>query len=126
MRIAIVGAGAMGSLFGARLAASGHEVSLIDVSRAHIDAINREGLRVTSDAGEEVVSLRAGIAADFDAVVDLLILFTKTVHSAAALTSTSHLIGPRTLAMTLQNGLGNGDRLAQVLPHDRIAIGVTN
>jgi 2-dehydropantoate 2-reductase len=126
MRIAILGAGAMGSLFGARLFASGQGVVLLDIAREHIDVVNRDGLRLTDDAGERLIALRAGVAADFSEPFDLIVVFTKTPHTVAALQSVKHLIGDTTVALTLQNGLGNGARLAQFVSPDRVAIGVTN
>jgi ketopantoate reductase len=93
MNVAIVGTAAMGSFFGGRLAAAGHEVGRVDMSQAHIEAINRDGLRVTGGSGDSIVRLRAGFANQFTGARDLVILFTKTVHSTAALRAVAHLIG---------------------------------
>lgn len=127
MRVAVIGAGAMGSLFGGRLALAGHDVSLVDVNRPHIDAINRAGLRLDLDEGERVVTnVRAGTADAFAGPVDLLIVFTKGYHTAAALAAAGHLAGPGTWALTLQNGLGTGERVAAALPGVAVAIGMTD
>jgi 2-dehydropantoate 2-reductase len=126
--IMVLGAGAMGSLFGARLALAGNDVVLVDVWRDHVDAINRDGLRFEDHAGEHTVRLKAALAADLPADLhpDLLIVFTKTLHSAAALESVRHCIGPGTWLLTLQNGLGNVDVAARFVPRAHLMHGVTN
>lgn len=126
MKIAIVGAGAMGSLFGARLALAGCDVVLIDVNDAHIAAINRDGLRLAADDGNHVAALPAGRAEDFTDPVDLMLVFTKAPHTAAALESAAHLVAPWTWLLTLQNGLGTGDRIAALYPESPVAVGMTN
>ena len=126
MRVTIVGAGAMGGLFGARLALAGNTVELVDVADAHIAAINAGGLHACLEDVEHVVRLRAGRAEAIRAIPDLLILFTKGPHSEAALASVRHLLGPQTWALTLQNGLGNGERLARHVPAEQVLIGMTN
>lgn len=134
MRIAILGAGAMGSLFGARLAEHGEAVTLIDVNDAHLDAIRRDGLRIDDDRGErrirtlqavrpEAANAAAGAAPD--APFDLLIVFTKALHTCAALEGVHALLTPRTSVLTLQNGLGNVEALNTFVPLERILVGVT-
>jgi len=127
MKIAVIGAGAMGSLFGGKLALAGHDVALVDVNEAHIDAINRDGLTLDTDAGVQVVpAVKAGRASAFAGPADLLLVFTKGYHTAAALHDASHLAGPDSWALTLQNGLGTGERIARALPGLQIAIGMTD
>jgi 2-dehydropantoate 2-reductase len=129
MNIAIVGAGAMGSLFGGLLAESGNRVTLLDVDAARVAAIQRDGLYLTVRGATRHVS---GIAACRPADVaqgpptpDLLLLFTKTLHTRAALESVRALLGPATHVVTLQNGLGNVEAIAEFVPRDRILVGVT-
>ncbi|AOJ32410.1 ketopantoate reductase family protein [Burkholderia metallica] len=130
MRIAILGAGAMGSLFGGRLAESGEAVTLIDVNDAHLDAIRRDGLRIDDDRGERRVrTLRAvrpeAAQAEAGASFDLLIVFTKSLHTRAALDGVRALLTPDTHVLTLQNGLGNVEALNAFVPLERILVGVT-
>lgn len=125
MRIAVLGAGAMGSLFGGRLAEAGFDVGLIDVDAAHIEAVRLEGLRLEADDGERRIRVPIGRAESYLEPVDLLVVFTKAPHTGAALDSVRHLLGPASWALTLQNGLGNGERLAATLPRERILIGMT-
>ncbi|NIE60442.1 MULTISPECIES: 2-dehydropantoate 2-reductase [unclassified Burkholderia] len=132
MRIAILGAGAMGSLFGGLLAESGEAVTLIDVNDAHLDAIRRDGLRIDDDRGERTLRalhvLRpeaANAQASPDTPFDLLIVFTKSLHTRHALDGVRALLSPFTYVLTLQNGLGNVETLNAFVPIERILVGVT-
>ncbi|WP_455731652.1 ketopantoate reductase family protein, partial [Burkholderia stabilis] len=134
MKIAILGAGAMGSLFGGLLAESGEAVTLIDVNDAHLDAIRLDGLRIDDDRGERRIralqavrpeAAQADAVASPDASFDLLIVFTKSLHTRSALDGVRALLGPHTFVLTLQNGLGNVETLNAFVPLERILVGVT-
>ncbi|MFX1674733.1 2-dehydropantoate 2-reductase [Paraburkholderia sp. A2WS-5] len=126
MQIAILGAGAMGSFFGGRLALAGHGVSLLDIDEAHIASIRNNGLRLSTDSGEQVVrNLDALRPQEATQPVDLVIVFTKTMHTQAALAAASRILGPDTAILSLQNGLGNAERLARSAAPGRVMIGVT-
>jgi len=125
-RIAVLGAGAMGTLFGARLARVGHEVTMIDVSPELLAAVSVRGLRLEDDEGDHRLRVAVGLAGDFSESVDLLIVFTKSIHTRAAIEAARHLVGPQSIALTLQNGLGNVETVEQVLPRSRIVHGMTN
>ena len=126
MRIAIVGAGALGSFVGGRLAQAKAKVSLIDSNCERVEAIKRDGLRIESDCATTTIAIPAFLAADAAGVYDALIVLTKGVHTDAAMASCLHLVGPQTLVLTFQNGLGNSDILARHVGTDRVAIGMTN
>lgn len=125
MKINILGAGAMGSLFGGLLADARHDVTLLDVSNAQIDAIREHGLLIATDAGERRVRLPIQRPEEAVGEPDWLIVFTKTLHTVAALEGSRHLIGPSTRLLSLQNGLGNADKLAAFADSSRVAIGMT-
>ncbi|GAQ31445.1 2-dehydropantoate 2-reductase [Ralstonia sp. NT80] len=126
MKIAILGAGAMGSLFGGLLAETGEQVTLLDINDAHLSAITAHGLRLETDTGDRHVrNLQALRPSQITQVPDLLIVFTKSMHTRAALASVRQLIGPSTYVLTLQNGLGNVEALASAVPQERILVGVT-
>ena len=126
MNIAILGAGAMGSLFGGLLAESGQAVTLLDINDAHIQAIREHGLRLETDAGDRRVSaLTACRPEQAAAPPDLLVVFTKSLHTASALEGIASLIGPQTLVLTLQNGLGNVETISGFVPVERILVGMT-
>jgi 2-dehydropantoate 2-reductase len=126
LRVAIVGAGAMGGYFAGRIAERGGAVQLIDIDADRLAAIARDGLRIEDDAGDRRVPVPACAAAAAAGPIDLVVVFTKSQHTAAAIASVRRLIGPATWALTLQNGLGNPEAIAAVLPADRIAMGVTD
>lgn len=126
MRIAVIGTGAMGGLFGARLAMSGQDVTLIDESQATIDAIRQQGLVLHYGHESNALRLPVGRAQDFDGLYDLLIVFTKGFHTAAAIQSAAHLIGPESWVLSAQNGLGNDERIAAVVKREQIMVGMTN
>lgn len=126
MKIAIVGAGAMGSLFGGLLAESGHSVTLVDVNAAHLQAIRAKGLHLQTDEGDRYVQgLRACLPSEATEPPELMLVFTKTLHTATALAGVQHLIQPDTYVLSLQNGLGNVETLSQHVAPERVLIGVT-
>lgn len=126
MKIAVIGAGAMGCLFGGRLAQAGHDVVLVDVSRTQIDALNAQGLSLTDDHGTSRISLQAASARELQGVRDLLIFFTKAAHTGTAAKNAQHLFGPESWAMTVQNGIGNDEAIAAHLGRGRLIFGMTN
>lgn len=126
MNITIVGAGAMGSLFGGLLAEKGHAVTLIDVNEAHLGAILDRGLLLQTDAeSRHIRSLSACRPNEAQAVPELLMVFTKTLHTTQALQGVRHLIGDGTHVLSLQNGLGNVEKITGFVPIDRVLVGVT-
>ena len=125
LRISILGAGAMGSLFGGLLAETGHEVELLDVNPAQIAAVREHGLLIRNDAGERRLALPIMRPEEATTQPDWLIVFTKAMHTQAALSAARHLIGPQTRLLSLQNGLGNAEKLAGFAEASRIAIGMT-
>jgi 2-dehydropantoate 2-reductase len=124
MRVAILGAGAMGSVFGARLFMGGADITLLDVNQAHLDAINSDGLRVSLDDGDHRLELKACSPEDYSGDADLILLFTKVFHTASALSAISDKIGDA-YVLSLQNGIGNGERVASIVPKSQVLIGMT-
>jgi 2-dehydropantoate 2-reductase len=111
MRIAIVGCGAVGSLFAANLAQLDDvEVWAFDASRPHVDAINAHGLRL-SGAGDVVGRVRATVDAAELPACDFGIVATKAMHTGAAIAATAHAFAGGCVA-TVQNGLGNEETIA--------------
>ncbi|MGO4852805.1 ketopantoate reductase family protein [Phaeovulum sp. W22_SRMD_FR3] len=124
MKVAVLGAGAMGSVYGARLARAGADVTLLDVNAAHVAAVSRDGLRVGLDDGDHVLPMRAMAPQDFRGPTDLVLLFTKVFHTDAALAAIAGQIGDAWV-LSLQNGVGNAERIAAHVRPDRIMIGMT-
>lgn len=125
-QIVIIGAGAMGCLFAARLARSGRNVTLVDVDPARRAAIAAQGISLRDMEGDYTAPVAAAAASDVRGPVDLVLLFTKAMHSAAAIQSVAHLATSGAAALTLQNGLGNAEAIAAVFPPERVLMGVTD
>jgi len=125
IRISILGAGAMGSLFGGLMAEAGHAVELIDVNPAQIAAVREHGLLIRNDAGKRRVAIPIKRPEEATRQPDWLIVFTKAMHTQGALAAARHLIGPQTRLLSLQNGLGNAEKLMAFADASRIAIGMT-
>ncbi|MDE2564130.1 MAG: 2-dehydropantoate 2-reductase [Sphingomonadales bacterium] len=123
--VTIVGAGAMGCLFGARLAEAGAEVTLVDVDAGRVAVLAKDGVLLHDDAGERRVALNAALAADAGPA-DLVLFFTKGMHTTAAARSVAHLAQGGAVALTLQNGLGNAEAIAEVFAPERVLMGVTD
>ncbi len=79
MRIAVLGAGAMGSVFGARLARGGADITLLDVNDAHLEAIRTDGLEVTLDEGTYKNTLPAMLPEAYSGEPDVVLLFTTDI-----------------------------------------------
>jgi len=129
MKIVIIGPGAMGLLFGAKLSTAAN-VLLIGKTPENIDAINEHGIIVKRNDEETVYPVRAGLGgADIsdsnDAYADLIILFTKAYATEAALQQNKNLIGSNTYLLTLQNGAGHEDVLRKFADDNHILIGTT-
>jgi 2-dehydropantoate 2-reductase len=122
VKVAIIGCGAVGSLFAANLARLDDvEVWAYDLSREHVDAINANGLRL-SGAGDVVGRLRATADAFELPLCDFGIVATKAMHTKAAIAATAHAFADGCVA-TVQNGLGNEEALAEHV--ERVIRGTT-
>lgn len=125
MKIGILGAGALGCAMGGVLTEAGHEVWLINRNLAQVHAMNSRGLVLRSDGVDRTVAVRACVTADAAGVVDLVIVLVKSFHTAQAMQGAMTLLGPNTLVLTLQNGLGNEDVLADIVGRERLLAGRT-
>ena len=124
MRIAVIGVGAMGSVYAALLASAGHEVWGIDAWAEHVDAINDRGLKLSGASGERTARIRATTRAGDVGPCDLVIVATKAANVLQAANAARALLKPGTTVLTIQNGLGSAEKVAGALGTDRVAIGV--
>jgi 2-dehydropantoate 2-reductase len=126
LKVGVVGAGAMGSLFGGYLCAGGHDVWLVDPWEEHVQAIRQRGLVIVEASGE-ARTVRPRAAGEPTAVgpCDLVLVFVKSYHTEAAAASLAPLLGADTVVLTLQNGLGNVDVLARHVPRHHLMAGTT-
>ena len=126
MKIAVVGAGGVGSVFGGRLAAAGHEVWLVHRRREIVEALQRDGLRLDSPDGKsEHIEINATDDTRTIGPADLVLILTKSTDTGAAADASRVLLGPTTIVLTLQNGLGNLETIAHVLGAERTLLGMT-
>ena len=127
MKIAIFGIGAMGSIYAGLMAEAGHEVHAVDVWQEHVDAINRKGLRLEGASGDRVISgIRATTEASDVGACDLYLLATKASGVGPAAQLIAPLMGPESMVITIQNGLGAGERIARFMSTDRVLLGVAD
>jgi len=125
LRIAILGAGAMGMLFGGYLSKE-NDVVLIDTDKSKVDAINESGVSIRETDGTiRSAKLPAALSAEGLSAADLVILFVKSMDSRNALQSNLKLIGPATQVMSMQNGAGHETVLREFVPDERIILGIT-
>lgn len=124
-KVAIVGCGAMGSVYAGLMAHAGHEVYGITLWPDHAAAIQEKGLRVSGISGDKTVRLAAAsTTTEGIGVCDLVIIATKAFDVKFAASDALPLIGPQTVVQTIQNGVGSPDAAAQILPADQMAVGV--
>lgn len=125
MDICVLGAGSLGSVIGGTLASAGHQVTLLSRNEAHVSAIRSSGLRLIDEHGSRNVSVAAATSAADLPSPDLLIVLVKSFDTRAAIESAGHLVGPATVVLTLQNGVGCEDIIGDVVGTDRVIAGRT-
>ncbi|CAG9298074.1 ketopantoate reductase family protein [Celerinatantimonas diazotrophica] len=126
MKIAVIGAGAMGCLYGAYLSQS-HDVYMIDALPEQVNAINNHGITVSEEDGRQqnYPNVVAYLSGQCPQVVDLIIIFVKSTYTEHALAQNHHLFKPSTIVMTLQNGAGNDRKISQYIAPENIIIGTS-
>ena len=124
MKIAVVGCGAMGSVYAVLLADAGHEVWAIDTWKEHVDAMKTNGLRLEGASGDRTVRVNATMDTADAGPCDLVILATKAMHVEKAAKSMRPLLRQDTVVLSIQNGLGGPDTAAKVLGRERVLVGV--
>jgi 2-dehydropantoate 2-reductase len=126
VKVAVMGAGAMGSIFGAGFLEGGHETVLVDVARPVVDKINADGLSIVAkDGSERTVQVPATDDPASVGRCDLVVFFVKCYHTSAAAETARPLVDDRTVVASLQNGWGNGEVLAGAYDPKQVAVGVT-
>lgn len=124
MKIAVIGAGAMGSIYGGHLSLH-NDVTLIDTNQTVVETIRKNGLKIQENGVDNLYHPGAAASSEGMEPVDLVILFVKALYSRTALAGNRNIIGPDTYVMTLQNGAGHEDILREFVAEDRIIIGTT-
>ena len=124
MRIAVIGAGAVGGYYGAMLSRAGHDVSLV-ARGAHLAALRESGLTVRATAGAFTVRPRAVADPADVGSVELILFAVKTYDNASSLPLLRPLLGPGTVVLTLQNGASSATDVGAVVGPDRVLAGPT-
>ena len=132
MKIVVVGAGATGAAMGGYLALGGADVTLLDPFEAHMTACREKGLTIQASyasAGSEIkeynIKIKATTKASDAGIADLVLFMPKGTHTVAAMENANAVSDEHTVLLTLQNGLGNAENIAEYFDPERIACGVT-
>lgn len=125
MKIAVVGAGAMGSLFGALLTEAQNQVWLYDIWPEHVHAVNERGLRIEREGTTRIVQIHATTDPKEIGRAELVIIFVKSTQTEPAAETARELSAPQGWVMTLQNGMGNADIISEFIEPARILAGTT-
>lgn len=127
MKIGLLGCGAMGSIYGGYLSKA-HDVYVCDIWKDHIEAIRKSGIRIDEPDGREAIYTPKFATTDPSEIgpVDIMIVFIKYMLLEEALKNASSMISKNTIVLSLQNGIGNYDEIAKVVPEEQICCGTTS
>ena len=125
LNVAVLGAGAMGCLFGGLLAEKGLKVTLIDVWKEHIDAINKKGLKMDGFGGDRFIKISATNDPKSISPVDVVIVMCKATALEQALTNAKSIVGDKTVLMSFQNGIGHEAIMQNIVGIDKVLGGTT-
>lgn len=126
MKIAVIGAGAMGCLYGAYLSEK-NEVIMIDSYQPQVDAINENGITIVEEDKSEHVykNVTACLSGEYKEAADWVIVFVKSNYTDSALEANALIFGKNTIVMTLQNGAGNDRKISKYVDPENIIIGTS-
>jgi len=126
VKVAVVGPGAIGSLFGGMLSRGGHEVWMVDRQAERARTLSKRGIWVSGVSGEFNAPVRATTDPAEVGAAGLVLIAVKAYDTDAAAQTAEQLVGEETIVLTLQNGLGNVEVLTRHLGSDRVVGGVTS
>jgi 2-dehydropantoate 2-reductase len=126
MEYCVIGAGAMGGLYGLSLINSGHSVTFLDINAEHVDAINKNGYRLSGVTGDKTHKVKATLDPnDLVGSADAVLFHTHTNGTAAGAKSAALVLKPDGWAISLQNGIGNIEELVKILGPRRVVGGIS-
>ncbi len=126
MRILIVGAGALGGLVGAKLSAAGEDVVMLEINKARASLLNEEGLYISQEGQEEVcIPVRVVTRVDELDPMDLIFVSVKSYQTEDAIKAVLPLIEDSTRVLSMQNGLGNAEVMADIIGREKVLSGIT-
>ncbi len=123
MKVAVMGAGAVGGYFGGLLARGGADVSFIARGK-HLDALRTQGLTVKSVKGDFSIRVRATDDPREVGPVSLILLCVKSYHTETAMRQALPMVGNETMVLSLQNGVDNEEKLASIVGKEKVLAGV--
>ncbi|MEQ8154080.1 MAG: 2-dehydropantoate 2-reductase [Clostridiaceae bacterium] len=124
MKIAVLGAGAMGCLYGAYLSKN-NEITMIDIYKPQVDSINEKGLVMLENGQEKKYDVQAVLSGTDIGCADIVVVFVKSTQTYEAIKENQKLINDKTLILTLQNGAGNDRDILNFAPKENIIIGTS-
>lgn len=124
MKIGIIGAGAMGSVYAGLMADAGHDVWMFDNWAEHVAAVRANGLKVEGASGDRLARPNATSDAAEAGEVELAIVATKAMQTKAAVEAARPMIGASTAVLSLQNGLGNVERISELVDPANVLCGI--
>ncbi|MDD3367838.1 MAG: 2-dehydropantoate 2-reductase [Lachnospiraceae bacterium] len=126
MKVAVIGAGAMGCLYGAYISKK-HEVIMVDSYLPQVECIRKNGITIEELDGttQNYKNITAEVSGEVKTAVDLVIMFVKSTFTNDALEQNKMLFQPNTVVMTLQNGAGNDRKIAEYVKKENIIIGTS-
>jgi 2-dehydropantoate 2-reductase len=125
LKVAVLGAGAMGCLFGGLLAEKGLNVILIDVWKEHVEAINKNGLKMDGHGGDRFIKVKATTDPSTVGIVDAVIVMCKATVLEPAINSNKNIIGEKTVFMSFQNGFGHEAIMQKIVGVEKVLGGTT-
>ena len=125
LKVAVLGAGAMGCLFGGLLAEKGLDVALIDVWKEHVEAINKNGLKMDGHGGDRFIKIKATAEPKTLDKVDAIIIMCKATALEQALINSKNIIGDNTVLMSFQNGIGHEAIMQKIAGKEKVLGGTT-
>lgn len=125
MHVAVLGAGALGTLFAAKLGAAGTSVTLVGRPNRYLESIDSGGIRISRPGGE-TDTVPVEVTTEYDAVAeaDWLLLAVKSYDTASAMSDVADAID-ETSVLTVQNGLGNAETIADFVAPRQVLVGTT-
>ena len=126
MKIVIVGAGAMGCLFAGMLCRAGLKVWLLDKNAERVEAVINRGLLIEQKEGKQHIQFDTITTnPEITGTVDIVIIFVKAYDTSSAVKAVSPAVSEKTTVLTLQNGLGNIEKIRETVPEGQIVAGTT-
>jgi 2-dehydropantoate 2-reductase len=122
MRIAVIGPGAVGSYYGAKLARDGHEVHFL--LRSDYEQVRRQGVKIVSPEGDFNARPKCARRPEEIGIAELVLIAIKSTANPILSELLPPIVGEKTAVLTLQNGLGNEERIAEIVPREQILGGL--